>query len=136
MINLKLFCDQLSKDLQLEEGTLKEESPGLFILPIEEDVFIKMEALSQGLSLFCLLAECPKENPELFLTEIMNANLFGHITRNCVLGLTEDGNRLTLSRNIDYNIDYKVFSELLQDFYNVALFWREQANNHLKTLAK
>lgn len=131
MVNLRLYCDQLSKDLQMEEF-IKEEAPGLFSLPIEEDVSIKIGTLPEGFSLHCILCDCPKENPEIFLTEAMNANLFGHITRNCVLGLTEDGNRLTLSRIIDYNIEYKGFSELLQDFYNIALFWREQAINNLK----
>ena len=63
----------------------------------------------------------------------MEANLFGRLTRHCALGLTPDGNRLTLSHVIDYNIDYKGFSEVLQDFYNMALFWKEQAINNLKS---
>lgn len=133
MINLRAFCDQLSKELQLEEP-IKEEASGIFSLPIEDEVSIKIEALPNGLSFYCILHECPKENQERFFTEAMNANLFGDITRNCVLGLTEDGNRLTLSYIIHYNIDYKGFSELLQDFYNIALFWREQAINNLKIL--
>ncbi len=129
MINLRQFCDLLSKDLQMEEEPIKEDAPGVFMLPIEEDVSIKIETLPAGFSLHCTLGNCPKENIEAFFTEVMNANLFGQITRNCVLGLSDDGNRLTLSHSIDYNIDYKEFSELLQDFYNVALFWREQTIN-------
>lgn len=113
----------------MEEEPIREEAPGIFSLPIEEDVSIKIEALPTGFSLFCDTGNCPQENVELFLTEIMNANLFGQVTRNCVLGLNSDGNRLTVCRSIDYNIDYKEFSELLQDFYNTALFWREQALN-------
>lgn len=118
----------------MDETPIKEEAPGIFMLPIEEDVSIKIEALPEGFSLFCILGDCPKDNLEIFLTEVMNANLFGHITRNSVLGLTDDGNRVTLSRIIDYNIDYKGFNELLQDFYNIALFWREQAINNLKMI--
>lgn len=132
MVNLRQFCNQLSKDLDMKDEPIMEESPGIFSLPIEEDVSIKIGLLSTGFSLHCILCDCPKENPEIFLTEAMNANLFGHITRNCVLGLTDDGNRLTLSHAIDYNTDYKCFSELLQDFYNIALFWRELAINNLK----
>ncbi|MBS4166568.1 MULTISPECIES: type III secretion system chaperone [unclassified Neochlamydia] len=132
MVDLKQFCSQLSKDLGLDEDLLQEEAPGIFSLPIEEEVSIKLGTLAEGFSLQCILCDCPKENPEAFLAEIMDANLFGQTTRNCVLGLTEDGNRLTLSRMIDYNLDYKSFNEFLQDFYNVALFWREQALHHLK----
>lgn len=131
MVNLKAFCDQLSKELQMENA-IEEEAPGIFTLPIEENVAIKIATTLEGFSLSSILNECPKENADLFLTEVLNANLFGQITRNCVLGLTEDGNQVTLSRMIDYNIDYKGFNELLQDFYNVALFWREQAINNLK----
>jgi hypothetical protein len=134
MTNLRAFCNQLTKDLQFEEDAFKEETPGIFSLPIEENVSIKLESLTDGFSLRCILCDCPKENPEPFLTEIMDANLYGHLTRNCILGLTEDGNQLTLSRSIDYNVDYKEFSEILQDFYNVALFWREQAINNLKLI--
>lgn len=132
MINLKLFCDQLAKELGLEEA-IQEETPGLFSLPIAEDVTIQMKSIPEGFTLHAALCNCPQENPEFFLTEVMNANLFGHVTRNCVLGLSED-NRLTLSRAIDYNIDYKGFTELLQDFYNIALFWRDQGINNLKMI--
>lgn len=134
MVNIKQFCDLLSKDLGIENDAIKEESPGLFALQIEEDTVVKIQQMGEGFSFFCVLAECPKEEQETFLTEIMNANLYGLVTRNHVLGLTEDGNQLTLSRCIDYNIDYKGFSELLQDFCNVALFWREQTLNNLKTV--
>lgn len=133
MINLRQYCNQLSRDLQMDEP-IKEETPGIFDLPIEIDVSIKIEAIAEGFILSCILAECPKENLELFLTEVMDANLYGQTTRNCTLGLSEDGNRLTLAKTIDYNIDYKGFSEVLLDFYNVALFWREQAINNLKIL--
>lgn len=130
MINLRLFCDQLSKDLEMSEN-IKEEAPGIFSLPIEEDISIKIGTMPEGFSLFCLINELPKENTENFLSEVMNANLFGYITRNSVLGLSEEGNRLTLSRTIDYNIDYKGFSDLLQDFYNIVLFWKEQCVSNL-----
>lgn len=132
MVNLQQFCSQLSRDLNMGDDPIREEAPGIFILPIEENISIKMGTLSTGFSLHCILCDCPKENSEIFLTEAMNANLFGRITRDCVLGLTDDGNRLTLSRAIDYNIDYKDFSELLQDFYNMALFWKDLAINNLK----
>lgn len=130
MINLAQFCKQLSLDLGLQEP-LPEESPGVFNLTVEEDIVIKISAAGEGVSFYAVLCECPKENVELFLTDIMDANLYGYVTRNTVLGLSEDGNQLTLSHNIDYNIDYKTFNELLQDFYNVALFWREQTLNNL-----
>lgn len=130
MVNIKQFCDQLSKDLGIENDPIQEESPGIFSLPIEEDVAVKIQATPEGYSLNCILCECPKDNQDIFFAEIMNANLYGLNTRNHVLGLTDDGNRLTLSRAIDYNTDYKGFNDLLQDFCNIALFWREEAMKH------
>ena len=93
MVNLRQFCDQLSKDLEMGDDPIKEKAPGLFSLPIEEDVSIKIETLPEGFSLHCILGNCPKENLEIFFTEALNAKVFGHTTRNCVLGLTEDGNK-------------------------------------------
>ncbi len=118
----------------MDADPIREEAPGIFVLPTEDNLSIKMEALSQGFSLHCILGNCPKENLEVFFTELMNANLFGHMTRNCVLGLTEEGNQLTLSRAIDYNIEYKGFNEMLEDFYNICLFWKEQAVNNFLNL--
>lgn len=133
MVNLQQYCHQLSNDLGIAEDPIQEEAPGVYSLPIAEEMTIKMSSQEEGVSFYCILCDCPKVNTDVFFTDVMDGNLYGSITRNNVLGLTEDGNQLTLSRTIDYNIDYKGFNEILQDFYNVALFWREHASAQLKT---
>lgn len=60
----------------------------------------------------------------------MLGNLFGQGTHKAVLGLTEDGNMLTLFKVVEYNIDYKQFRDALEDFINSVDFWREEALNH------
>lgn len=131
MINLREVCKQLSLDLQLDEP-ITEDPAGIFNVFIDVDFTIQIEFMEGGLSFFCILANCPKENVELFLTELMDANLYGQATRNCILGLTAEGDQLTLSQFNDGDLDYKSFGDRLQDFYNVALFWREQAMSPMK----
>jgi hypothetical protein len=133
MVNVKLFCDQLSKDLEMGDNPIEEEGPGIFSLPIEENVAIKIGTFQEGFTLNCILAALPGNATNL-LTEVMNANLYGFITRDNVLGLTNDGNQLTLSRTIDYNVSYERFNEVLQDFYNMTLFWRDMVLNNLNTV--
>lgn len=131
MTNINLYCEQLSKDLEMEEP-IKEEAPGVFDLPIEEMVSIKINLENQGFSLFCQLADCPTENIENFYTEILDSNLYGFVTRGNVLGINNQATHLTLSRQVYYDLTYEKFFDILQDFYNMAIFWRKLALNNLK----
>lgn len=134
MVNIKFYCDQLAKDLEFGDNGFEEISAGVFELYIAENTSIKVNSLGEGFSLSSILADCPTELVENFYKEVLHANLYGFITRNCNLGLSEDGTKLTLSRNINYPADYKEFSEILQDFYNIALLWRDLALNNLKVV--
>ncbi len=121
---------QLAKDLELDERDLKTEVPGVYAMPIEDNVNVIMRENPQGLFFTCTLCAMPKSGEEIFYAELLGANLFGQTTRGAVLGLSEDGNRLTLSQLIEYNIKYKEFNEKLEDFLNVADFWRTETINY------
>lgn len=123
------YLKELAKELEVESD-FSSEMPGIFIFPLEEDVAITLSEKAPGFSMTATLCACPKMNLEGFYSQMMLANLFGQGTRGAVLGLNNEGNMLTLSKSIDYNVDYKNFKELLEDFINVIDFWREEAVNH------
>jgi hypothetical protein len=131
MTNIKLYCEKLSKDLEMEEPIV-EEASGVFDLPIDEGVSIKINLENQGFNLFCQLADCPTDNVENFYTEILDSNLYGFVTRGSVLGINKQATHLTLSRQVYYDLTYEKFFDILQDFYNMAIFWRKLALNNLK----
>ena len=131
MTNIKLYCEKLSKDLEMEEPIV-EEASGVFDLPIDEGVSIKINLENQGFNLFCQLADCPTDNVENFYTEILDSNLYGFVTRGSVLGINKQATHLTLSRQVYYDLTYEKFFDILQDFYNMANFWRKLALNNLK----
>lgn len=116
--------------MELGTTTLATEVPGTYALPLDEGLTILISEIPNGLILKCSVAPYPKVREEIFSTQAMLGNLFGQGTRGATLGLTNDGNTLTLTQIIDYNIDYKEFKDLLEDFINSVDFWRDEALNH------
>lgn len=120
---------QLSQEMELTEPLVFEA--GSYIFPLD-DQQIKISQTPEGHKIYSNVAPCPTTNREKFLSEAMYANLFGQGTRDAVLSLSEDGNMLTLTREVNYNADYKDFRESLEDFITVLDFWREEAQKESK----
>src|ERR1700722_13310541 len=96
---------EFQKDLGIE-GSLAGDTPGTFVIPMGEEANVVAAPQPVGFSLSCDVIKAPKEKEEIFLEKALRANLFGQGTEGAILGLSEDGNILTLTRNIDYNPDY------------------------------
>ena len=102
------------------------DTRGQYLLAIG-DLSVALRSLEPGIGCYSEVGKCPADGQEAFLQQMMLANLFGQGTQHAVLGLTPDGKTLTLSLEIDYNIEYKDFRDLLEDFLNAADFWRSEA---------
>lgn len=126
---LESYIQQLAQEFELTEG-FEPQSPGVYIIPFEDGFQIKIVNLPQGVLINCAVIACPPHNREKFLTQVMLANLFGQGTRDGILSLSEDGNMLTLSREVNYNPEYREFRDMLEDFITVVDFWREEAQTH------
>lgn len=125
---LDRFIQNLIKELELEDD-LSTEVPGVYILPFEDNLNITMSEKSSGLTLSCNLGSAKKQNEEDFYTRVMLGNLFGQGTKGSVLGLNDDASQLVLNQFIDYNIEYKDFRDILEDFINTAEYWRLELKN-------
>ncbi len=127
---LEQLVRKLAEEFELGGQSLASEVPGAYALPLDEGLTIMMSEIPPGFLLKCSIAPCPKTGEEIFLTQAMLANLFGQGTRGATLGLTMDGNTLTLTLPVDYTVDYKEFRDTVEDFINAVDFWRDEVTSH------
>ena len=124
---LEKFIPQLIKDLELEDTNLASGMPGIYSIPLEENLSVTLNDIPEGFIVRCDVAPIPNSQEEKFYTRAMLGNLFGQGTRgNAIIGISQDGSKVTLSLVIDRPIDYKEFRELLEDFLNAVDFWRDE----------
>ncbi|MBA3602608.1 MAG: type III secretion system chaperone [Parachlamydiaceae bacterium] len=121
------FMRQLSKDLQMDDP-FEAVRPGIYEYWIEEDTVILISTLTPfGFTLSSVLGPYPKDKEDDFFLSMMAGNLFGKETFGATLGLDGNGHKMVLSREIDRRVNYPEFKEILEDFFHIATFWREQA---------
>lgn len=123
------YMQQLQKDLELPKE-FDSQMQGVYTMPLEEDLSIVITSLPFGFSFTCKVAPCPKEKEDAFYARMLLANLFGQGTKGAILGLDEDGKMLTVVKTVEYNVDYKDFRDMLEDFINVVDFWRDEVKTH------
>jgi hypothetical protein len=123
---LSTLVENLGKNLQMTDS-ISSKSPHSYTLAFDEANVITISEIEEGGYLvYSLLAPCPKQNPEALYTLLLDSNLFGQATHGAVIGLSEEGNNLTLSQELDYNTNDREFKEKLEDFLNIADFWRQK----------
>lgn len=121
---LEDFIRQLAQEMEIGDSFPTTASG--YALALDENLTMNVTPLTDSFLLSATLAPCPTTNKEGFYSHLLHGNLFGQATRDAVLGLNDEGNQLTLSRIVDYNIDYKRFREAIEDFINICDFWREE----------
>lgn len=125
---LQQFIPKLVQELELGNLSLASETPGVYVLPLDDDLAIQMSDLpNDGFMLKCNIAPYPQEKEELFVTQAMLANLFGQGTRGAILGLNLEGTQVTLTHIFDYPAEYKDFKNTIEDFINTIDYWKEEA---------
>lgn len=129
MSHLDVLMHNLAKELEIPEGDVKTTISGVYKIPLDPNFNVTVSSADQVILIQCPVAPYPKnhQREEAFLTEIMVANLLGQGTHGSVLGLTPNGDALTLTREIPNFVEYKFFINILEDFFNVADFWHSKA---------
>lgn len=120
------FMRELTKELEID-FSLKTDIPGIYRLPLDSGLIIHISEIPRGFALSATIADAPNENEETFYENTMHANLFGEGTEGNILGLDESGKLLTLSREVYEQIDYRQFSEIIEDFINALDYWSAEA---------
>lgn len=129
-MKLDLAMQELAKELEIEDS-FATEVPGVFAIPLDEELILIVSSLPRdGISLKCTLTKIPKKGGEEYVTALLRANLFGEGTDGAILGFDENGEYLTLCQEIDYDIDFPAFRNLIEDFMNSIDFWREETETY------
>lgn len=125
-MKLQDLVQELEKEWGLEKP-LPQEIPGVYTIPLDEGLnFVASSLPEGGLRLSSSLAPAPQRNMEEAYQSLLLSNLFGQGTKGALLGLNDTGTLLTLSREIEYDVDLKEFSNIVEDFINTIDFWREE----------
>lgn len=126
---LSNLMQELAAEWELTEP-LPQEVPGVYSVPLEEGLNFTVSSLPQGgMMLFCNVAPVTKGAEEALYTQALLANLFGQGTKGALLGLNDSGSLLTLSYTIDYDVSFKEFRDIVEDYINTIDFWHEEALN-------
>lgn len=124
---LQELMKKLCEEWELPESGLAAQEPGCYVIPLENDIKIVVSPTPKGYMMKCSLAPYPTAKGEAFATDTMLANLFGQGTQGAILGLTADGNTLTLTQVVEHGVDAKEFRETLEDFITSIDVWRDEA---------
>jgi hypothetical protein len=129
-MKLDLAMQELAKDLELEGG-FATEVPGIFAVPLEEDLNLMISSLPRGgVSFKSTLCPIPQNRKEELYCELLRANLLGQGTEGAILGINDEGSHLTLSQEIEYDMDFPQFKDRVEDFINSIDFWREEVQTY------
>lgn len=121
---------QLARDFELT-APFASEVPGVYSIPLDEGLSISVTNSPQGgYYVSCPFADIPTSREEEFFNNMLLANLFGQGTNGSVLGITNDGSKLVVSHEIDHELNYVDFRNVLEDFINSVDFWREEVLNY------
>lgn len=118
------LLNTLQRELDLVSPQEVEEK--IYSIEIAPDLIITATDLEPGVSLFGKLGLLQKEKREELFSYLMRANLLHQGTGDCFIGLDTDEKFLTLSSIFPYEIDYKEFKEVLEDFVNYLIYWRKE----------
>ncbi|MBM3207822.1 MAG: type III secretion system chaperone [Chlamydiae bacterium] len=127
---LDKYLDQLSSDLELEPFDKKKDNQGFYTVRLADDICLYMKDLFPGLMMTSQLIECPESKREVLFIYLMKANFLGLSTGGSAIGLDKNEKYLTLSRIITYDINYKSFKEIIEDFANYLDLWRQEVKRH------
>ncbi|MFI5334537.1 MAG: type III secretion system chaperone [Chlamydiales bacterium] len=126
---------RLAEELELPTPLHKEKS-GAFRLGLGRGMTITLKVLEEGFHLFTEIAPLPAQKREELLILLMRANFLGQGTGGSAIGLDKDEKFLTLSFAIPYEVDYKAFKEMVEDFTNFAHYWRTEVSKHASDAEK
>jgi hypothetical protein len=122
---LKSFCDELT----IETPRLNEQK--IYSLEIGGRV-LALQDLDPGIGLQAVICEIPKKKKEDLVIYLMRANLLTQGTGGARIGLSQEGNFLTLSLGLPYELNYQIFRDTLEDFVNYLIYWEDEVKQFEK----
>ncbi len=126
---IEAHISQLMQDLELGVPSDKD-TQGFYSIQLNEDILVYIKSLDPGMYFKSNIILCPTKDKETLFTLLLKANFLGLSTGGATIGLDKDEKYLTLSRAIPYDINYKSFKEIIEDFANYLDFWEQEVKRH------
>jgi hypothetical protein len=120
---LENFITQLAEEIHLPPPSAQDPS-GYFLIPLTNMLQISVKPLSPGLFITARVGLIPSKKKEDALIYFMKANFLGQGTGGNVLGIDAEEKFLTLSQITPYDVSYKRFKEMIEDFANYLNYWQ------------
>lgn len=121
---LEPFLITLAQELEWDESP-KKDALNQFILPLNADQVISLKEVDEGVLVRARIGALPERDQEALCMDLMKGNFLGQGTGQAVIGLEEDEKFLTLSQVLPYDINFKGFKQLLEEFANYLGYWQE-----------
>lgn len=129
------YMKTLGQELEIPDGIL-EASDGVWVLSISDEQEVSFTGIDSGAYLFAKVGPKPKKQAEVFLQNIMHANLFGQGTSGGVIGLDDEGENFTFSLIIPNLSSYQNFRNQFEDFLNSLDYWTSEITKQKKEPTK
>jgi hypothetical protein len=126
---------QLAADLGLPSPPPPNEQ-GDFLIELSESLKVFVRPLEPGLFLLGHIAPIPTNKKEEILCYVASGNFLHQGTGNYIIGIDDEEKFLTLSHTIPYEINYKIFKELIEDFVNFLSYWIKEIQKLQETAQK
>ena len=105
----------------------KDEAEGHHILQVLEHTEVWVKDLNPGCYLRSTISPLiSPDDREDFYIYLMKANFLGQGTGGGVISIDPNEKFLILSQTLNYEINYRIFRDKLEDFVNYLDFWREE----------
>lgn len=117
--------------LALELPPPSAENKSAYMMVISPAHSLEFRDLPEGFSIGCKIGPCPPKNREDFYLLLMRANFLGQGTGRSVIGMDAEEKNLTLSSYIPYELDFKKFKEIVEDFINFIDYWKDELARHI-----
>lgn len=125
---LDRYLELLAKDLNLSPIPPADEQKRRHVKL--GALSIALQHLDPGFYFHSQIAPVPKQKREELFILMMRANFLGQGTGGATIGLLEDESFLTLSLALPYDMNYKAFKEVLEDFANFVEYWQKEVAKH------
>lgn len=129
---LETFLKTLSEELKLDPS-FKKDKELFYTVSLNPELEVKVKESDPGMLFLGRIGPCPTLKKEELFTYLMKANFLGQGTGGASIGFDESGNCLTLSLNLPYDLNYKLFRDALEDFVNYIDYWKSELIRHQKT---
>ncbi|MFA6914785.1 MAG: type III secretion system chaperone [Parachlamydiales bacterium] len=129
---LERHLEKLAKEWEVKRG-FSTSTPGVFEIPLGDDLSIVLTAIDSGFSLYTVLGSCTVEKKGDFFLKLLASCNLGESTRGAIFSLDEKEN-LVLSQWVRNAPQYRDFYEIIEDYVEIVDTWR--AVLELEVLAK